>query len=576
MTDIRILHAQETQAFACRVAAALAADGHSVMRHEAGAAVRPTSVRSAEPLVVVWSPQMLANEAAINEARAAHAGRRLVPVAVGRIDPPASFAHLPPIDLAGWTGDAEDSRWRFVCEEIELALRHKATARAELYGDDEEETTEIDPENPYILPVRTIAGVAAGLALVAIAVVTAASFAGPGREKVAAGEPTQVLAKLTAAPEQQVETDADAPAERRSQTQAEPARDPAPEFPPAAARLSELEPDPRETAPSDADQTLPGALATLPDESIEPQNADPSAERLTPPAEALADSQQEPASEDAPVDSDENVSGVELAEAEALRAPPPVKLPPMPVDDFLGVVFRDCLDCPDMVEAPAGAFSMGASEDDPAASAAESPAQVEMVARFAIARREVTFAQWDACVAAGGCRAYAPSDEGFGRGARPVINVSYADAERYAQWLSARTGHAYRLPSEAEWEYAARAGAPTPYVGGAALSPQRANYDGALKSDEDEPVSLRMTTPTGSYPANGFGLYDAMGNVREWTADCWTASHDAAANADCSARVVKGGAYDSGPAQLRPAHRTALAETAREPVTGFRVVRDLD
>ncbi|MEQ8179137.1 MAG: SUMF1/EgtB/PvdO family nonheme iron enzyme [Amphiplicatus sp.] len=573
MTDIRILHAQETQAFACRVAAALAAAGHSVRRSEAGRSESGSGApahnpRSAEPLVVVWSPQMLQSEAAINEARAALAGRRLVPVAVGRIDPPASFAHLPPIDLAGWNGDAEDSRWRFVCEEIELALRHKATARAELYGDDEDETTEIDPDTPYMVPIRTIAGVAAGLALVAIAVVTAASLAGSDREKIAAGESSPVLAKLAPAPE------APAPETRAPETRDEPAREIVAEPATVAAHSAALD----LTAPdSGANDAASRELAALPVETVEApaQNADASAERLTPPVEAFAESPQDAPGEEAPSQPVDEASSIELAEA-AAEAPPPLKLPPKPVDDFLGVVFRDCLDCPDMAEIPAGAFAMGAGGDDPARNESETPARVEMVASFAMSRREVTFAQWDACVAAGGCRAYAPEDAGFGRGARPVINVSYADAERYAQWLSARTGHAYRLPSEAEWEYAARAGAPTPYAGGAALSPQRANYDGALKSDEEEPVSLRMTTPTGSYPANGFGLYDAMGNVREWTANCWTASHDPAADADCSARVVKGGAYDSGPAQLRPAHRTALAETAREPVTGFRVVRDLD
>ncbi len=568
MADIRILHAHETQAFACRIAAALAADGHSVLRHEIGTGGRGAhNPRSAEPLVVVWSPQMLADEAAINEARAALAGRRLVPVALGRIEPPASFAHLPPIDLAGWSGDAGDSRWRFVCEEIELALRHKATARAELYGDDEEGTTEIDPDAPFIVPVRTIAGAAAGLALVALAVVTAASLIGPGRERTAAAE-APVVAKLTGTPARpEPETRTAAPAEEQPDALAEPAS--AIEPLPAAVQVSTPPPDARGAAPLD--------VAALQSEAEGAQDADPFTERLDPPAEAPVEPLRLADGEEAPAGGGEEGSGGDLALAEDAPGPPPsAKLPPKPVDDFLGVVFRDCLDCPDMAEIPAGAFAMGAGPDDPARNDSETPARVEMLAPFAVSRREVTFAQWDACVAAGGCRAYAPADEGFGRGGRPVINVSYADAEQYAAWLSARTGHVYRLPSEAEWEYAARAGAPTAHVGGAAPSPQRANYAGALTSDAEEPVSIRMTTPAGSYPANAFGLYDVEGNVREWTADCWTSSHAASADADCSARVVKGGAYDSAPPQLRPAHRAALAATAREPVTGFRVVRDLD
>ncbi|MEE2690334.1 MAG: SUMF1/EgtB/PvdO family nonheme iron enzyme [Pseudomonadota bacterium] len=571
MAEIRILHAQDTLPFACRVAAALAASGHSVIRTEAGGLDRP--VRGAEPLIVVWSSAMLANQAAINEARAALAGRRLVPIAIGRIEPPASFAHLPPIDLAGWSGETDDSRWRFVCEEVELALRHQASGRAELYLDDEDDApAEIDIDPPYIIPVRTIAAGAAGVALIAVAALVTASLTGGERNAAPGGQPSLVQMARAPAPAAEADEEKASPAQtgRREEDERRPSQELAAAPSQRALVLESMTPaddagDIEAAPPQDF-----AAAEETPEEDASDVFAD--ADRLTPPVSALADAGPA-AEEDVAAD-----TAQDDVEADAPSGPPPpLKLPPKPVDDFLGVVFRDCLDCPDMVEAPSGAFQMGAGEGDPARRESEGPAHVEVVAGFAISRREVTFAQWDACVAQGGCRAYAPGDEGFGRGARPVINVSYADAERYAQWLTAKTGHSYRLPTEAEWEYAARAGAETPYAGGRrSLSASHANYDGALKSDEAEPVSVRMTTPAGSYPANAFGLYDAEGNVWEWTADCWKPSHSEAASADCSARVVKGGSYDSAPAELRPAHRVARPETAREPTLGFRVARDLD
>ncbi|BDI04264.1 SUMF1/EgtB/PvdO family nonheme iron enzyme [Sphaerotilus microaerophilus] len=149
----------------------------------------------------------------------------------------------------------------------------------------------------------------------------------------------------------------------------------------------------------------------------------------------------------------------------------PKEPPPQPQPLAVGQRFRDCDDdsCPWMVVLPAGSFMMGSPESEPGRDDDEGPQHRVKVASFAVGQYEVTFRQWDACVGAGGCK-HKPGDEGWGRGQRPVINVSWSDAQQYVKWLSGKTGQTYRLPSEAEWEYAARAGTITPYAFGESLT----------------------------------------------------------------------------------------------------------
>ena len=180
----------------------------------------------------------------------------------------------------------------------------------------------------------------------------------------------------------------------------------------------------------------------------------------------------------------------------------------------------------EMIELPAGSFTMGSNE---ASTRTNGPRTRSTVPAFAIGKYEVTFDDWDLCVADGGCNGYKPSDRGWGRGRRPVINVSWDDAKAYVEWLSRITGEPYRLPSEAEWEYAARAGTTTPFslpapdgsddIAGKGL----ANCDGC-GSEWDG----RQTAPVGSFPANRFGLHDTAGNVWEWVEDCWHDSYERA------------------------------------------------
>ena len=141
--------------------------------------------------------------------------------------------------------------------------------------------------------------------------------------------------------------------------------------------------------------------------------------------------------------------------------------------------------------------------------------EVRIAKPFAVGRFQVTFDEWDACVAARGCK-HRPKDEGWGRGKRPVINVSWEDAQAYVAWLSKKTGHQYRLLSEAEWEHAARAGTATRYPWGDEPGSNRANFDGSGSK-----WSGKQTAPVGSFEPNAFGLHDVIGNVLEWVQDCW-------------------------------------------------------
>jgi formylglycine-generating enzyme required for sulfatase activity len=241
--------------------------------------------------------------------------------------------------------------------------------------------------------------------------------------------------------------------------------------------------------------------------------------------------------------------------------------------------FKECANCPEMTVVPAGSFTMGSPTSEPGHSIDENPQHTVTIARpFAIGRFEVTFDEWDACAADGGCNGYKPSDEGWGRGRRPVINVSWDDADAYVAWLSKKTGKSYRLPTGAEYEYATRAGTQTAYPWGDAIGTNNANCH-ACGSQWD----ARQTAPVGSFAANGFGLYDMVGNVREWTEDCYHARYigapaDGSAwiqGADCSRRVVKGGSWLLAPLFLRSANRYWFTTDYRLNYLGFRVARTL-
>jgi formylglycine-generating enzyme required for sulfatase activity len=239
--------------------------------------------------------------------------------------------------------------------------------------------------------------------------------------------------------------------------------------------------------------------------------------------------------------------------------------------------FRECAkDCPEMIVIPAGSFTMGSPATEKDRYTTEDPQHKVTIARaFAVSKFDVTFEDWDTCVSVRGCRHVV--DSGFGRGTRPVINVSWDDAHEYVAWLSLATGQPYRLLTEAEWEYAARAGTTAAYFWGDEIGKGNANCAGCGSQWDN----LR-TAPVGSFKPNAFGLYDMAGNVWQWVEDCYHDSYDGApvdgsawAIGDCSRRVLRGGSWNSGPHFLRSANRAWLTPGNRVNNVGFRLGRTL-
>ena len=253
----------------------------------------------------------------------------------------------------------------------------------------------------------------------------------------------------------------------------------------------------------------------------------------------------------------------------------------------VGRVFRDCASCPEMVVVPAGSFEMGSPSGEKGRISTEGPVhRVTIQEPLAVGRYEVTFDEWDVCVRNGGCGGYRPHDRGWGRGSRPVIRVSWNDANSYVRWLSRETGEAYRLLSESEWEYAARAGTRTPFHTGPTISPDQANHNGSHSyGSGGRGLYRQRTMPAGSFSPNGFGLHDAHGNVREWVADCWHSNYAGAPSdgsawmtgGDCHQRVVRGGSWWNTPDLLRSAHRGKYnVKIQSSDFFGFRVARTLN
>lgn len=238
---------------------------------------------------------------------------------------------------------------------------------------------------------------------------------------------------------------------------------------------------------------------------------------------------------------------------------------------YPGEDFRDCPDCPEMIVVPTGEFEMGGK-----ANPFEGPAHRVTISRpFAIARRETSFAEWDACVSDGKCK-HVPNDHGWGRGEQPVIDVSWLDAKEFALWLTQKTSRNYRLPSEAEWEYAARAGTTSLFWWGREAGKTNANCSNCA----DTP--LQRTMRTGTFSPNKFGLYDTAGNAYEWVEDCWNDTYIGApkegfawTSGDCRQRVIRGGSFSNKSDMATSAARFRYDLDVRYISNGFRVVRDL-
>ncbi len=239
--------------------------------------------------------------------------------------------------------------------------------------------------------------------------------------------------------------------------------------------------------------------------------------------------------------------------------------------------FHECdKNCPEMVVVPEGSFIMGSPETEKGHDPRESPQHQVTIARpFAVSKYLVTFDDWDACVSVVGCP---PNSDSYGRARMPAINVTWDDAKKYVEWLSLMTGKPYRLLSEAEWEYVARAGTASAYPWGDDIGHGNANCKGCGSQWD-----FQQTSPAGSFKPNAFGLFDMQGNVFQWVEDCYQESHigapadgSARTSSNCKRHVVRGGSWYEDPDFLRSANRSRMdAADSKDDDLGFRIARTL-
>jgi len=238
-----------------------------------------------------------------------------------------------------------------------------------------------------------------------------------------------------------------------------------------------------------------------------------------------------------------------------------------------GTVLQDRPYSPRIVVIPSGSYRMGSPASELGHVTDEAPLHfVEIPYELCVGVFPVTFSEWDACVESSGCKGYSPDDLGWGRGRRPVINVSWEDAQAYCDWLTEMTGYKYRLLTESEWEYVARAGSGSRFHFGESISELEANYSRMCGG----------TVEVGRYSPNEFGLYDVHGNVWEWTQDKYHADY-AMAPIDGTAwddgtsqwRVLRGGAWTDPADGIRSAVRNRNRKNCRSSVYGFRVARQV-
>jgi len=248
---------------------------------------------------------------------------------------------------------------------------------------------------------------------------------------------------------------------------------------------------------------------------------------------------------------------------------PPTK-PAAPVTGAADI--KDCPACPPLVSLPGGTFTMGSNTSDPS----EKPAHpVTIGAPFAIGKYEVTVQQWNACANAGGCPKIAQAAGTAGNA--PMRDVSWEDAQQYVKWLSSVSAKPYRLPTEAEWEFATRGGTATPFWWGEQMATGKANC-----KECGPPWTDARPANTGSFAANPYGLYDTSGSVWEWVADCWHASYKNAPGdgrawdqPNCALRVIRGGSWREGTAYMVASTRFRYDAGVRHAQNGFRVARSL-
>lgn len=552
MADIFLSYNREDQATAKVIATNLQNEGFvvwwdTVLR--AGQTydeVTERQLHEASAVVVLWSSRSVKSKWVRAEATLGDRKSALIPVMIEQCDRPIMFELIQTADLTKWTGDIEDKQWKAFVEDVREHVERKrrtaaapiapsaavATASAPSAGSDAKDTIEAafwmsikdesDPSDFEAYLERYPDGHFAVLARRRLAALTAPKAA-PALASVA--EP--VAAKPASAPPR-----------------------PAPSVDAFQQRASTPAPKRKGGSP------LPLILGVI---AILAVGGGAFAMLSKPTESSVAALMPETMPDEI-----KDVISKSIDTALATAATETETSPAPPSTPVVQAIFKDCDTCPEMKRLDGGSFLMGSPDSEPGHRAWEGPQREVTIAPLAISTHEVTFAEWDACLAAGGCNAYTPADKGWGRGARPAIMISWNDAQSYLKWLSGKTGKTYRLPTEAEWEYAARAGTTTAYWWGTKYESGR--------------VTSGKTAEVGSHDANAFGLYDVTGNAAEWVEDCYVNTFKAApvdgsaVKASGCQRVVRGGGWKAGGSDLRIANRSRLTPSTRDTAIGFRVV----
>lgn len=565
MPDIFLSYNREDQGKAKLIAQALSDEGFDVWWDtvlRAGQTydeVTERQLHDSRAVVVLWSSRSVRSKWVRAEATLGDRKSALIPVMIEPCDRPIMFELIQTADLIGWEGDTSSPSWRGFIADVREHVERKAAAAKSASAE--------------ATPKATVASAKPGTAVGAETMEAAfwmsiqdgddpedfesylerypnGHFATLARKRLVGLAGASVVAAQPSPPPSTT-----APA-RAAQS---PVSEPLLRTPPSQP-TTRSDPFQRKAAPSPRRSGSPmllviGAVAAVAIAAVAFAVVPGMMGSSTPvePTQQAA----------APVGSPSEPMSTPEAEAPIERASAPMEtaVEPPPV---ISKLFRDCEECPEMMRIEGGTFTMGSAASEAGHRAWEGPQREVTVAPIAAGVREVTFAEWDACVADGGCGSYAPTDKGWGRGARPVIMVSWTDAQGYARWLSQKTGKTYRLPTEAEWEYAARGGTSTAYWWGDRFEAGRA--------------PTGKTAETGTGEANGFGLHDVTGNVAEWVEDCYVNSF-AAAPRDGSAvvasncqRVIRGGSWRANAGDLRISNRSRVASTTRDTAIGFRIV----
>jgi formylglycine-generating enzyme required for sulfatase activity len=631
LPDVFISYNREDRETARLVANALEAEGFSVWWDAALRAgetydeVTEANLRQAGAVVVLWSKRSANSKWVRAEATVGERSSTLVPALIEECDRPVRFELVQTADLTRWKGDRNDPNWQAFMQDIETAISRRAakgkppvgkpgsSAPAQAAGAGPEaasiETTfwnsvkdgsERSDFEAYL--ERYPHGHFAALAKNRIAAIDRARPARPQTGPSAASRPPQSAAQArpTAQPVQQRQ----APAQQRAaapppQRQVEEAKGGANIFliggiavtllalaggamfalnrspadnvqTPATAAEAETEAAPPaapQAPPSDPSAGVvlgPPAEMAASDDAAAPSPAEgeaAAAEDVFAEAITTGDAQ----STDAPGFAE--ADGETITEAEPTTAAPAPAVEPArhvatPAAPGKVKTFRDCDACPLMARIEKGSFVMGSPAGEAGRNGYEGPQRTVEIGEFAIGVYEVTQAEWTACAAAGACAAKR-SDEPL----KPVLGVSWREAKAYADWLSTTTKRSYRLPSEAEWEYAARGGTTSAYWWGETIDRSK--------------VATGAAKPVGSLEANGYGLHDVLSNAREWVEDCYVntyagapADGSAIKAGDCSRRVIRGGAWSSAAADMRVANRSRIDQSVRPLYMGVRIAAE--